>query len=182
MGSFFSSSFDKSEPKILLLGLDNAGKTLTLCKLKFGNVSYVKLSTIPTTDFNVETIEYNKRKYKVYDLGGQSKLRTLWQYYLKDTKGIIYIIDSQDVNRLDEARKEHDSIMNDLAGFVVPLLVMANKQDKDGVASYEDVKEKLELDKYDMCMVQPTSAVTGEGVKEGWEWLVNNIQPGVQKM
>ena len=52
MGSFFSSSFDKSEPKILLLGLDNAGKTLTLCKLKFGNVSYVKLSTIPTTDFN----------------------------------------------------------------------------------------------------------------------------------
>ena len=118
----------------------------------------------------------------MYDLGGQSKLRTLWQYYLKDTKGIIYVIDSQDINRLDEARKELDSIMNDLAGFVVPLLVMANKQDKDGVASYEDVKEKLELDKYDMCMVQPTSAVTGEGVKEGWEWLVNNIQPGVQKM
>ena len=80
--------------KNLAAWIGNAGKTSILCKLKFGNVSYVKLTTLPTKDFNVDTIEHNRRKFKVYDLGGQSKLRTLWQHYLKDTKGIIFVIDS----------------------------------------------------------------------------------------
>ena len=139
------------------------------------------MGKLPTKDFNVDTIHYNRRKFKVYDLGGQSKLRTLWQHYLKDTKGIIFVIDSQDVNRLDEARSELESVMNHMVG-AVPLLVMANKQDMEGVANCEDVKERLELDKYAQCEIQATCAVNGEGVNEGWEWLVNKIQPGIQKL
>ena len=81
MGSAFAKFFDKifgkREMRILMLGLDAAGKTTILYKLKLGEV----VSSVPTIGFNVETLEYKKIKFTVWDVGGQDKIRLLWRHY-----------------------------------------------------------------------------------------------------
>ena len=129
MGSFLSS-FKKKESRILMLGLDNAGKTSMLYKLKSGEE---KISN-PTIGFNVETIENSKINLIVWDLGGQDKIRRLWKHYYSNTKGIIYVIDSSDKERLDEAVEELKNVVNTYEMRYIPLLIYANKQDiKDSI-------------------------------------------------
>lgn len=82
--------------RILMVGLDNAGKTTILYKLKIGEV----VTTIPTIGFNVENVEYKNLKFTVWDVGGQQTIRQLWKHYYSNTDGIIFVIDSHDNRRL----------------------------------------------------------------------------------
>ena len=103
MGNFFKKLFDKwgvQEKKILMLGLDAAGKTTTLYKLQLGEV----VQTIPTIGFNVETVRYKNIDFNVWDVGGQDKIRTLWRYYYEYCDGLIFLVDSNDQARLKQAR------------------------------------------------------------------------------
>ena len=84
-----------------MIGLDNAGKTTVLYKLKLGEV----VTTIPTIGFNVETVEYKNISFTVWDVGGQTKIRALWAHYFQDTQGIIYVVDSNDPARIEESWK-----------------------------------------------------------------------------
>ena len=88
--------------RILLLGLDAAGKTTILHRLKLGEV----VVTIPTIGFNVETIEYRNISFTVWDVGGQKILRPLWHHYFSNAKGLIYVVDSLDRERVQEAANE----------------------------------------------------------------------------
>ncbi|ROT81146.1 ADP-ribosylation factor [Penaeus vannamei] len=92
--------------RILMVGLDAAGKTTILYKLKLGEV----VSTIPTIGFNVETVEYKNISFTVWDVGGQVKLRPLWRHYYQNTAAVVYVVDSSDAERLQEAREELDAI------------------------------------------------------------------------
>lgn len=95
MGSFFAKIFGgvkAKECKILMLGLDGAGKTTILYNMKSGSV----IDTIPTIGFNVETLKFDKVQFMVWDVGGQTKIRALWKHYYEKTKGIIYVVDSSD--------------------------------------------------------------------------------------
>ncbi|WP_411025175.1 ADP-ribosylation factor-like protein, partial [Salmonella sp. s54836] len=94
--------FGKKEMRILMLGLDAAGKTTILYKLKLGQ----SVTTIPTVGFNVETVNYKKIKFNVWDVGGQDKIRPLWRHYYTGTQGLIFVVDSADRERVDEARVE----------------------------------------------------------------------------
>jgi small GTP-binding protein len=106
MGNIFSRLLELINPKkefrILMLGLDQAGKTTILYKLKLGEV----VSSVPTIGFNVETLEYKNIKFMVWDIGGQDKIRQLWKHYYHNTQGLIFVIDSQDLERLELARQE----------------------------------------------------------------------------
>lgn len=84
------------------MGLDAAGKTTILYKLKLGEV----VTTIPTIGFNVETVEYKNICFTVWDIGGQDKIRPLWRHYLQNTHGLIFVVDSNDRERIAEAAKE----------------------------------------------------------------------------
>src|SRR4051812_19130590 len=96
------SSFSSSKPtKILMLGLDAAGKTTIVYKLKLGEY----LSTVPTIGFNVENVEYKNLRMTIWDIGGQKKLRDLWRHYYSNTDAIIFIIDSSDEERIDVAKE-----------------------------------------------------------------------------
>eukprot|EP00750_Incisomonas_marina_P025667 INCI5616.2.p2 GENE.INCI5616.2~~INCI5616.2.p2 ORF type:complete len:144 (+),score=21.76 INCI5616.2:93-524(+) len=86
---------------ILMVGLDGAGKTTILYKLKLGEVT----NTIPTVGFNVETVKYKNVSFNVWDVGGQAKLRKLWRHYYKDVGGVIFVVDSCDSARFEEAKK-----------------------------------------------------------------------------
>lgn len=98
MGLFQSlfARWGKREMRILMVGLDAAGKTTILYKLKLGEI----VTTIPTIGFNVETVEYKNISFTVWDVGGQDKIRPLWRHYFTNTDGLIFVVDSNDAVRL----------------------------------------------------------------------------------
>ncbi|KAF8701335.1 hypothetical protein HU200_033665 [Digitaria exilis] len=161
----FSSLFGNREARILVLGLDNAGKTTILYRLQMGEV----VSTIPTIGFNVETVQYNNIKFQVWDLGGQTSIRPYWRCYFPNTQAIIYVVDSSDTDRLVTAKEEFHAILeeDELKGAVV--LVYANKQDLPGALDDAAVTESLELHKIKsrQWAIFKTSAIKGEGLFEG---------------
>ncbi|KAF6092252.1 ADP ribosylation factor 1 [Phyllostomus discolor] len=100
--NLFKGLFGKKEMRILMVGLDAAGKTTILYKLKLGEI----VTTIPTIGFNVETVEYKNISFTVWDVGGQDKIRPLWRHYFQNTQGLIFVVDSNDRERVNEAREE----------------------------------------------------------------------------
>ena len=164
------SSFSDRHAKILMLGLDAAGKTTVLYKLKLNET----VSTIPTIGFNVETVQPVKNvSFTVWDVGGQDKIRPLWRHYFIGCEGLIYVVDSSDNSRFAEAQNELEWILDsdEMAG--VPLVIMANKQDLPRAVSPADLAGKLGLDKVRnrKWHIQGTSALSGEGVYQAMQEL-----------
>merc|ERR1719413_276086 len=114
-----------TEMRILMVGLDAAGKTTILYKFKLGEV----VTTIPTIGFNVETVEYKNLNFTVWDVGGQDRIRKLWRHYFQGTNGVIYVVDSNDRDRIEDAREELTKMLNEDEMRDAVLLVLANKQD-----------------------------------------------------
>ncbi|KAI1250159.1 ADP-ribosylation factor, Arf Arf6 [Eutypa lata] len=170
MGKIFGSK----EMRLLMLGLDAAGKTTILYKLKLGQ----DVTTIPTVGFNVETVTYKNVKFNVWDVGGQDKIRPLWRHYFSGTQGLIFVIDSSDQQRMDEARQELHRIINDREMKDSLLLVFANKQDIKDALNPTQVTEALQLNKLKdkLWYVVPSCATTGEGLLEGLQWLSTNVK------
>ena len=115
----------QKEARILVLGLDNAGKTTILKKLSGEDISKI----MPTQGFNIKSLIQEGFKLNVWDIGGQKTIRGYWSNYFENTDGLIFVIDSSDRKRLQETGKELSELIEDekLAG--IPLLVFANKQD-----------------------------------------------------
>jgi len=111
--------------KIVMVGLDAAGKTTVLYKLKLNEL----LMTIPTIGFNVETVEFRNIRFTVWDIGGQDKIRRLWRHYFLGTHGAIFVLDSTDRDRLQDAREELWQMLKDPELGQAALLILANKQD-----------------------------------------------------
>ncbi|KAF4669220.1 Arf GTPase arl1 [Perkinsus olseni] len=145
MGVLFSSLFGRlfgtKEVRILILGLDNAGKTTILYRLQVDDI----VQTIPTIGFNVETIQVKNVKLQVWDLGGQSSIRPYWRCYYPNTNGIVYVVDSADRDRLPDARRELNNLLDEEELQGVALLVFANKQDLPDAMSSVEVSEGLGL-------------------------------------
>lgn len=127
------------------------------------------VTTIPTVGFNVETVTYKNVKFSVWDVGGQDKIRPLWRHYFSGTQGLIFVIDSNDRARIDEARQELHRIITDREMKEALLLVFANKQDIQGAMTPQEVQERLKLGqlKDKIWYVVPSCATTGEGLFEG---------------
>eukprot|EP01017_Pseudomicrothorax_dubius_P040460 TRINITY_DN6329_c0_g2_i4.p1 TRINITY_DN6329_c0_g2~~TRINITY_DN6329_c0_g2_i4.p1 ORF type:complete len:115 (+),score=19.48 TRINITY_DN6329_c0_g2_i4:124-468(+) len=98
----FSKLFGKEEMRILILGLDNAGKTTILYKLRLNEV----VQTVPTIGFNLETVKVDNLVLQVWDLGGQTAIRPYWRSYYPNTNAIIYVIDSVDKERIEISKQE----------------------------------------------------------------------------
>eukprot|EP00074_Homo_sapiens_P082399 XP_016856722.1 ADP-ribosylation factor 1 isoform X1 [Homo sapiens] len=122
--NLFKGLFGKKEMRILMVGLDAAGKTTILYKLKLGEI----VTTIPTIGFNVETVEYKNISFTVWDVGGQDKIRPLWRHYFQNTQGLIFVVDSNDRERVNEAREELMRMLAEDELRDAVLLVFANKQ------------------------------------------------------
>jgi small GTP-binding protein len=185
MGGFFAKVLEKlvgkKEMRILMVGLDAAGKTTILYKLKLGEV----VTTIPTIGFNVETVEYKSISFTVWDVGGQDKIRPLWRHYYQNTQGIIFVVDSNDRERIDDSSgSENPSAKEELHRMLAEdelrdavLLVFANKQDLPNAMSVAEVTERLGLNQLRnrKWYIQATCATTGDGLYEGLDWLSNTL-------
>ncbi|KAI5062117.1 hypothetical protein GOP47_0022656 [Adiantum capillus-veneris] len=165
MGPAFTKLFSRlllarREMRLLMFSLDAAGKTTILYKLKLGEV----VSTIPTIGFNVETI------------------RPLLKHYFRDTQGLVFVVDSNDNNRIVEARDELHRMLNEDEPQNMVLLVLANKQDLPHAMNAAEMTERLGL--HSLCQrkwyIQSTCATSGEGLYEGLDWLSANIASKVR--
>ncbi|KAM0897825.1 hypothetical protein ACQ4PT_022292 [Festuca glaucescens] len=172
-GKLFSRLFAKKEMRILMVGLDAAGKTTILYKLKLGEI----VTTIPTIGFNVETVEYKNISFTVWDVGGQDKIRPLWRHYFQNTQGLIFVVDSNDRDRVVEARDELHRMLNEDELRDAVLLVFANKQDLPNAMNAAEITDKLGLHSLRQrhWYIQSTCATSGEGLYEGLDWLSSNI-------
>jgi len=198
---FFSSSISlvraRPRSKLLVVGLDAAGKTTFLYKLKLGEI----VTTCPTIGFNVETVEYKTIQMTVWDVGGPDKIRPLWRHYYQDTDAVIFMIDSNDRERITEANNELCNMMSEDLLRTVPLLIMANKQDLPNALTPFQVAVDLGLREENVMLtprksyrrydddwhilnkrlptllenrywcIQPCCAITGDGLYEGLDWL-----------
>lgn len=180
MGNLFSSIvsrisglFGAKEVRILILGLDNAGKTTILYRLQLDEV----VETIPTIGFNVETVQYKNIKFQVWDLGGQTSIRPFWRCYYPNTHAIIFVVDSADRDRIDGAKKELHLILEEEEMKNVTLLILANKQDLPEALPENEISDALGLSSIrdHQWTIMKTSAVKGIGVREGLDWLATAL-------
>jgi ADP-ribosylation factor related protein 1 len=195
-----------TEYSILLLGLDNAGKTTLLEQIKAAfSANHPNLKTVPTVGQNVATVELpppNSLYLKFWDLGGQHSLRGLWQSYYASCHAVVFVIDSTDVGdadiatlstdagrgeehgRLEECRLVLESVLQNEDAEGVPILVLANKQDREDCVEVVRIKEGLVRKVFEGekggnvrdSRVLPCSALTGTGVQEAVEWLCSRVK------
>eukprot|EP00746_Dinoflagellata_sp_MGD_P140515 gnl/MRDRNA2_/MRDRNA2_73747_c0_seq1.p1 gnl/MRDRNA2_/MRDRNA2_73747_c0~~gnl/MRDRNA2_/MRDRNA2_73747_c0_seq1.p1 ORF type:complete len:208 (+),score=31.92 gnl/MRDRNA2_/MRDRNA2_73747_c0_seq1:64-687(+) len=161
------------EVRILMMGLDAAGKTTTLYKLKLGNV----VTTIPTIGFNVETVTYKNVEFTAWDVGGRDKSRPLWRHYYQNTRAVVLVVDSNDRDRIEEVRKELHMMHNEDELRDAVLLVFANKQDLPNAMPAAELTDKLGLHslRHTRWYVQSSCATTGDGLYEGLDWLSDEL-------
>eukprot|EP00658_Telonema_sp_P-2_P083291 TRINITY_DN8980_c0_g1_i5.p1 TRINITY_DN8980_c0_g1~~TRINITY_DN8980_c0_g1_i5.p1 ORF type:complete len:185 (+),score=36.40 TRINITY_DN8980_c0_g1_i5:120-674(+) len=165
------------DARILMLGLDNAGKTTILKKLSNESIENVQ----PTQGFNVKSLNVHNLKLNVWDIGGQSTIRAYWQNYFENTDILIYVVDAADKERLEsgECRDELATLLENETLAGVPLLVYCNKMDLVTAEDPETVAGPEFLDL--VCVddrpwhIQGCSAKKGEGLEEGVRWASERL-------
>lgn len=170
----------EKEVRILMLGLDNAGKTTIVKKFNGEDVSTIS----PTLGFNIKTLEHKGFKLNVWDVGGQKSLRSYWRNYFESTDGLIWVVDSADRRRLGDCKKELHSLLVEerLAGAT--LLVFANKQDLPGALTGDNLRQLLDLDGIvtHHWNIVTCSAVTGDNLLHGVNWIIDDISSRIFTM
>ncbi|RCV39873.1 hypothetical protein SETIT_9G005300v2 [Setaria italica] len=165
------------QARILMLGLDAAGKTTILYRLKTGELA--TSTTVATVAFNIETIEYKSISFTFWDVGGSAPNRPLWKYYFQDTQGIVFVVDSSDRDRVRLARDELNALLNEEELRDAALLVFANKQDLPNAMTAAEMAEELGLHRSlgtrRRWHIQSARATSGEGLYEGLDWLCTNV-------
>lgn len=179
MGSYVSQMlsnyynlFAKKEHKALIVGLDAAGKTTMLYRMKLNEA----VTTIPTIGFNVETLQVGKFHITTWDVGGRDKIRALYKHYYANLDMLIFVVDSNDRERISEATDELHKALSDDQLRDVRVLVLANKQDLPNAMCASEVTEKLKLHTLRQnWYIQGCCATTGEGLWEGFDYLLNKM-------
>ncbi|KAJ1548991.1 hypothetical protein HK405_011635 [Cladochytrium tenue] len=171
--------FNGKEVRILMLGLDNSGKTTILYKLKLKKD--LPQQPVPTVGFNMETVRHKNIVFQMWDCGGQDSIRSLWRHYYKGCQGLIFVVDSTDRQRVEEARNELHKVMENLQMEGVPVCVLANKQDIPQALSTELLAKYLNLNAFGAnCAIFGTSATEGLGLSEALTWLSGHVEVLVQ--
>eukprot|EP00878_Enallax_costatus_P024040 GHUV01025628.1.p1 GENE.GHUV01025628.1~~GHUV01025628.1.p1 ORF type:complete len:185 (+),score=15.04 GHUV01025628.1:134-688(+) len=164
-----------SQPRssCLYRGLDNAGKTTIVRGLNGEDTTTIS----PTLGFNIKTMQFKGYKLNIWDVGGQKTLRPYWRNYYEKTDGLIWVIDSADLARLEDTKTELHNLLHEERLFGATLLILANKQDIPAALSLQEIEQVLDLGSMAKrhCKAIACSAHTGDGLLEAFEWLVSDI-------
>ncbi|NXG50091.1 ARL11 protein, partial [Psilopogon haemacephalus] len=165
MGKLISKGNRKRDARVVMLGLDFAGKSTLLYKLKRGQA----VETCPTVGFNVESLHTPCGvSFNLWDVGGQVSLRASWPDYLEDISVLIFVLDSSDAARLPEAMEALEEALSHPSMAGVPVLLLANKQEIPGAMSPTELGERLQQGRLaeHRWVLQGCSAHTGQGLQE----------------
>ncbi|KAE9464890.1 hypothetical protein C3L33_03196, partial [Rhododendron williamsianum] len=173
--------FSKTEFRVLILGIDKAGKTTLLEKLKahYSNLEGLPPDRIvPTVGLNIGRVEVLNSKLVFWDLGGQLGLRSIWEKYYEEAHAVVFVIDAACPSRFEDSKSALEKVLRheDLRG--APLLILANKQDLADAVSAEELARYLDLKKLDerAYTFEGVSAYDGTGIKESVDWLVEVME------
>ncbi|NXD87415.1 ARL11 protein, partial [Halcyon senegalensis] len=165
MGKLFSKGQQKRDARVVMLGLDFAGKSTLLYKLKSGQA----VETCPTVGFNVESLQTPCNvSFNLWDVGGQDSLRASWPDYLEDTNTLIFVLDSTDTARLPEAVAALEEALSHPSMTGVPVLLLANKQEVPGALATTELGVRLQQGRLagHRWVLLGCSAHTGQGLQE----------------
>ena len=159
--------------KIIILGMQNAGKTTILYRLSLGQM----VKTTPTIGSNVEELTYNNVKFQAWDLGGQESTRSVWDVYYLNTDAVVYVIDSQDEEYFEESKAQFHKLIHNQTLKNAIILIFANKQDLPGAKDVNKLVQDYEFFKIKehIWHIQPCSALKGEGLITGIKWLSEQL-------
>lgn len=165
---------NEREPRLLILGLDNAGKTSILRKLSDEDPT----QTQPTQGFNIKSVNCEGFKLNMWDIGGQKAIRAYWPNYFDEVDVLVYVVDAADRRRMEETGMELQALLADEKLSGVSLLVFANKMDLATALPPNEVSTSLTLHmvRDRKWHIQGCSAKTGDGLAEGLEWAVKNLK------
>ena len=169
LSGFIEYLFTKPRLNILLIGLDYAGKTTLLerLKTKYGKVPGIPPDKIPPTiGMNLARLFYEGMQVIMWDLGGQLKMRSLWEKYYDEAHAIVFLVDATDVQRLEEARLAYEAVCDNDQLSNTPVLLFANKMDSPGALHPGEIASTLfsMQDSTQRRTIFPISALTGEGL------------------
>ena len=161
---------------ILFLGLDNAGKSALLHVLKTDKI----IQTRPTIHPHSEELKIGNTILNTYDLGGHVTARLIWKDYFPNVNAILFLIDSVDVNRFDEAKRELENILNSPELIGIPIAILGNKIDMSGAVSSEELKEALNYDELIAKETRPmaifmVSVIKKIGYNFALEWISSKL-------
>jgi len=175
--------FSKKKARILVIGLDNSGKSTIINHLKSKKTSSTEIT--PTVGFQVEEFSKGSINFTVYDMSGQGRYRNLWEHYYTDVEAIIFVLDSTDRLRMCVAKEELIQLLTheDIKKTRAPVLFFSNKMDIPGALTPEECMDEMDLDKIrdKAWHITSSNALTGVGVNEGIEWLCSNIAGAKRK-
>jgi len=165
---------------ILLLGLDNSGKTTLLHRLRTGSV----LAHAPTERPYVESFQCEGVKFSGWDLGGHEAVRHIWEDYLCEASAVVFLIDINDNERFEEARDELDALISEGAISGVPLAILLNKCDmisqwktlkemEEKVAIEIDLAELRRMHGEDKIRMWGISVLKGQGYHNAFQWIAS---------
>ncbi|KAF9317565.1 ADP-ribosylation factor-like protein 2 [Podila horticola] len=163
----------EKEIRLLMLGLDNAGKTTILKRINGEDIDTIS----PTLGFNIKTLEHNGFKMNIWDVGGQKSIRSYWRNYFEQTDGLVWVVDSADRLRLEDCKTELHELLQEERLSGASLLVFANKQDLPGALTDVQIREALGLDSIEThhWAILACSAKTGTHLLKGMDWIVGDI-------
>ena len=174
IAGFWQLLFDRPNLHVLIIGLDHAGKTTILEKIKaqFSNTPSLPPERIPpTVGMNLAKIQMKGSKIVFWDLGGQKKMRSIWERYYKEANAVVFVVDSADMGRLEEAKAAFDEVCENelLALHDVPVLTIANKQDLPNAVGPGDLAMSFYSQQDglpDRTRVFAVNAIAGQGIEE----------------
>eukprot|EP00121_Abeoforma_whisleri_P009739 Awhi_evm1s8963 len=166
--------FHRAPFTVLMLGLDSVGKTTILYRWKMGDV----LFALPSIGFNVEEIQSGNVTFSIWDICGPQKIKKTWHLYYNHlhVEGLIYVVDSNDEERMQKSKRALMRVLSDDSVGNIPVLILANKQDLPKAKSVGEIHKFFELDEIrNPVYIQGCTGLLGEGIHEGLDWLGKNF-------
>lgn len=175
MGNLASTFCGRSKGTILIVGLDAAGKTTMLYKMKLGEV----ITTIPSIGLTVETLTRGSWTITMFDVGGRDKARALRRHYYRHAEAVVFLVDSADPDRMEQASDEFHETLADEEMVSKPALLLCNKQDLPGALPAEEIGRLFKIEETkSTVLTMPCSAQSGDGLYEAFDALLEKMKDG----